>query len=449
MVRKEPLIGGTVMQVPPLDADTLFEQFLQALPPAWDALAREYKAFTRSRKIKTPLQLLRLVLLYCGVDQSLREVAGTLTLLGGAPLTDSAILTRLKACEPWLKALLPRLLPALPAGVPQLRAIKVIDGSALQGPGATQTWYRLHLCLDLVTVRFTQVQVTDVTGGESLQHFALQAGDIVLVDRGYNHPQVVVETVQRGVDLVLRLNPYSMPLFAADGTALDLMAELQRQPAALARCLPVAVGPSKSPARVCGWLHAQRLPPAQAAAARRRCRANAKGKTPSAKRLFLAEWVLVWTSMPPTELATETVLALYRLRWQVELAIKRWKSLLNVDKLRSQAGGVLLPLWLHGKLLYALLLEQRGRGCAGEVWGYLDRERQATWWRPWKLMVIECTWLITGVAFWQAQRWSACLAALRERPRRRQLHTIPAAARRLLLLASIATPTGLPVPIAA
>jgi hypothetical protein len=96
------------MQVPPLDADTLFAQFLHALPPAWDTMSRAYKACTRSRKTKTPVQLLRLVLLYCGGDQSVREVAGTLPLLGGEPLTDSAILTRLKACEPWLKALWPR-----------------------------------------------------------------------------------------------------------------------------------------------------------------------------------------------------------------------------------------------------------------------------------------------------------------------------------------------------
>jgi hypothetical protein len=84
MVRKEPLTGGAVMQAPSLDADTLFEQFLQALPSEWEAMARQFKAFTRGRKIQTPLQLLRVVLLYCGVDQSLREVAGTLTLLGAS-----------------------------------------------------------------------------------------------------------------------------------------------------------------------------------------------------------------------------------------------------------------------------------------------------------------------------------------------------------------------------
>ena len=52
-------------------------------------------------------------MLYCGLDQSLRTVAGNLTLLD-EQITDSSVMTRLKACEPWVKALLPQLLPPLP-----------------------------------------------------------------------------------------------------------------------------------------------------------------------------------------------------------------------------------------------------------------------------------------------------------------------------------------------
>ena len=65
------------MQSPLTDADTLFEELLQDLPPETVQLAREFKAFVRAKKVKTPEQLLRLVLLYCGLDKSLREAAGT------------------------------------------------------------------------------------------------------------------------------------------------------------------------------------------------------------------------------------------------------------------------------------------------------------------------------------------------------------------------------------
>ena len=69
------------MQMPPPDPDTLFEDLLQDLPPETTAMAREFKAFVRAKKVKTPQQLLRVVFLYCGVDKSLRETAADFTLL--------------------------------------------------------------------------------------------------------------------------------------------------------------------------------------------------------------------------------------------------------------------------------------------------------------------------------------------------------------------------------
>ena len=50
------------MQLPPTDADTLCEQLWQDLPPETVQLAREFKAFVRAKKVKTPEQLWRLVL---------------------------------------------------------------------------------------------------------------------------------------------------------------------------------------------------------------------------------------------------------------------------------------------------------------------------------------------------------------------------------------------------
>jgi hypothetical protein len=119
------------MNLPPTDSDIAFEQLLQELPEEYEQLAREFKAFCRGRKIKSPADLLRLVLSYCGLDQVLREVAGTCTLRDEA-ISDTAIHKRLKACLPWVKVLLTRMmgegLEGLIAG--NLRLV-VIDGSTV------------------------------------------------------------------------------------------------------------------------------------------------------------------------------------------------------------------------------------------------------------------------------------------------------------------------------
>ena len=64
----------------------------------------------------------------------------------------------------------------------------------------------------------------------------------------------------------------------------------------------------------------------------------------------------------------------FRCRWQVEIAIKRWKSVLDVDALRAKAHSPLAAVWLHGKLLYALMLSDVC-GVSWDRWGRLDQER--------------------------------------------------------------------------
>jgi hypothetical protein len=76
-----PFKENHTMQSPLTDADTLFEELLQDLPDQTVPIAREFKAFVHAKKVKTPAQLFRLVFLYCGLDKSLREVAGTFTAL--------------------------------------------------------------------------------------------------------------------------------------------------------------------------------------------------------------------------------------------------------------------------------------------------------------------------------------------------------------------------------
>jgi len=65
----------------------------------------------------------------------------------------------------------------------------VIDGSTVQEPGATGTTYRLHIAIDLVKLELLQVEVSTDKVGESLDHYRLGNGDVVIVDRGYNQPK--------------------------------------------------------------------------------------------------------------------------------------------------------------------------------------------------------------------------------------------------------------------
>ncbi len=139
----------------PQPVDLAFEAFLKELPPEYAPMARDFKAFVRPRKLKTPAHLLQVVMLFCGLDQALRTTAGSVTLLEER-LTETAIRQRLRACGPWLKALLHTMLPVIQAPLTGWRLL-IVDGSSLQGPGAQGTDYRVHLALDLTQMTARQL----------------------------------------------------------------------------------------------------------------------------------------------------------------------------------------------------------------------------------------------------------------------------------------------------
>ncbi len=433
------------MQLPLTDPDTLFEELLQDLPPETAHMAREFKAFVRAKKVKTPGQLLRVVFLYCGLDKPLREVAGTFTALYES-ITDQSVAERLRACGPWVQAVRRRMLPlsqgaTLPAG----RRFVVIDASSMQAPGATGTDHRLHIAMDLLSLPFIEGLVSDVHTGETLKHFTLGPGDVAVTDRGYAQCQGMSAAVTQGADLIVRLNPFSVVLGDAAGAPLELCTALKRQKMATLRTLPVVLRAAGGQQEVRGWVHAYRLNAAQAGRARQKCRQGHKKGTPSAASLFLAGWVLVFTTLAPAVLSAQTIMALYRCRWQVEIAIKRWKSVLDVDALRAKATSPLAEVWLHGKLLYALMLERRMRRQLGDRWGWLDQERLGTWWRVWGMLKDEIAPMITGALFWKADVWAVCLKVLVERPRRRQLQQLPSEAIAVLYRCDASQHEGMPI----
>ena len=64
--------------------------------------------------------------------------------------------------------------------------------------------------------------------------------------------------------------------------------------------------------------------------ARRGGRPRKAGIEISKGTLVAADWVILVTSLDPEAFPTADVLALYRLRWRIELAFKRLKSLIGL-----------------------------------------------------------------------------------------------------------------------
>lgn len=104
-------------------------------------------------------------------------------------------------------------------------------------------------------------------------------------------------------------------------------------------------------------LLAARVPDAVAEQRRRKLKraAQVKGQTLSAARLALASWTLLVTNVPCHLLTLAEALILYRVRWQIELLFKLWKSVGMLDVSRSQNPWRIL-CEVYAKLL-ALIIQ--------------------------------------------------------------------------------------------
>ena len=94
----------------------------------------------------------------------------------------------------------------------------------------------------------------------------------------------------------------------------------------------------------------------QARLAVQRSSRRGQHRTLDPRTLASADHLVVLTSLAPDAYSAAQVGALYRLRRQVERAVKRLKSLLHVDRVPAR-GPDLARAWLHARLLAARLAE--------------------------------------------------------------------------------------------
>ncbi len=324
----------------------------------WASQARATGALRRRRKVQSAGALMRLVLAYSLWDWSVRQVAAWATVVGLAELSDVALRRRLRHSRVWLSQLVGQALGQVRLGR-QARGqrLRLMDATVITQPGSTGTDWRVHVSFDLSQLRLDEWEVTDAHGGESLLRHAVAAGELIVGDRGYAHRAGLGYLCQAGAQFVVRTNGHNLPLETAGGQRLALRVWLQGLAPAVRRRerrVWVTTPTGRWPLR----LIAQRLPPAAAQAAQRRsARASRKkGHTPSTLSRRMAGWVVVVSNLPEATWSAREVLMLYRVRWQVELVIKRFKSLLALDDLRAK-DRELAQVYLLGKAMGVVLLE--------------------------------------------------------------------------------------------
>lgn len=297
--------------------------------------ARATKAFLRPRVINNAVDLLRLILAYCLGERGLRSTAAWATCIGLVDISNVALLYRLRQCGDWLAMLVGQALSAAAPKASRGRMIRIIDATTVAQAGAaakkqSKLW-RIHSAFDLPHERFGHFELTDQQAGETLDRIPAVKGEIRIADRAYLQPDRMAVVLDEGADILIRAGWKNARWLDATGHPVDLIGEFRKAAARGLIDRPIWIG-RKHGVPLALRLVAIKKPAEAAAAARRQARRDAQreGYQISKRTLAAADWVILVTSLTPAEFATADVLALYRLRWRIELGFKRLKSLIGL-----------------------------------------------------------------------------------------------------------------------
>jgi hypothetical protein len=334
-----------------------------------DALARSTHAIRRVRGdgICDGTSLLRLCLAHGPGGLSLQEVAAWAHLEGVAELTAQSLNERLHGSVDFLSAILHRLLAAQADSQPLLwpgRHLRIVDGSSLSEPGSDGTDWRLHGVYDLSRGGFSHLEITDRRGAESLLRRDPVAGEVLIADRGYARAAELRACLDLSGphrrDFIVRAGWKALALRDLQGEPFSLVAQMEAMaPDAGPRewSLQAVVGSGKQPYLLPLRVLVMPLPAEKAEINRRKLlrKASKHQDKIDPRSLIAAGFVVLVTSLPE-EIPAGEIFAAYRLRWQIELAIKWLKSVLHLDDLptRTPSGSL---AWLHAHLIMALLTE--------------------------------------------------------------------------------------------
>lgn len=316
-------------------------KILPHLPKQLDELAKQTGALQRKRGVGSCVDLLRMLFLYASSHFSFRILAVAACALGIAQISDTAWRKRFSKAAPFLKEILHSLLSEfLPtADISAFEGVKnvlLVDASVIRQEGEEQNQQRIHLCYSLNENRMKQVKVSDQHTAESLTHFSMGQGDLILADAGYGTAQNYIYALEQGADVILRITPKNFCLYDADGKKISLAALLKEAEEKQFTWID-RFGFCKYKHKT-GFVRviAQKLPECQAAKARKRKarRASKNQHQIEAETLLSAGFIVIITSLG-AEYSGEEILHLYRSRWQVELLFKRFKQNFSIHTIKA------------------------------------------------------------------------------------------------------------------
>jgi hypothetical protein len=362
-------------QEPPMNTVSQVGVALQSvLTVQANRLARRYGVVQRQRKLSGASLAQALVFgwLHCP-DATIEQLAQTAAVCG-KPVCPQAIDQRF--CEPTakffqhlLEAAVAQVVTAEPVAIELLKRFAGIwleDSTVIRLPACfgvlwpssggvncqSEASLKLYVELDLASGRLIGPECVPGRQSDHRSQLAdvVPSGGVRIADLGFFDLARLAQLDRRGVFWITRIQPHTA-LYDEQGQRLDV-----------ARLMGGAAGPLDQSVRIGARerlacrLIVSRAPTSVVRKRRQRLEKEAerRNRPVSQQQYDWCHWTVVVTNIRPQQLSIHEALALLKMRWQIELLFKRWKSLGRVDESRSAKPWRVL-IEIYAKLLGMLI----------------------------------------------------------------------------------------------
>lgn len=191
---------------------------------------------------------------------------------------------------------------------------------------------RIQGVYDLVSGCFVSFSIDPYSKNDRAvaSEIELQEGDLVLRDRGYYTNDEIQRHLEHGADCIYRYKHKTLLFDTISGKAIGLLNKLEKN-----KKLDMEVtlnNQDNTKVRIVA------VPVSEEVANKRRMKAKkescSKGKL-SQEVLKLMSWTIFITTIPAAKASFDDLMAIYRLRWRIEILFKVWKSHMNFAQVHN------------------------------------------------------------------------------------------------------------------
>lgn len=357
-----------------INDDKGWNDILHWLPHNYEEKMREMKAFVRARKIKSPSDLLRIMLAYPVLQFSLEDLSRWALEKGIADITSISIWERSQAMLPFLRWLVTELLSSSVKPTDSQLNLAPIDGTTFTLPASNKRDWILHLIW--MNGKPIDLRLTKAKGkgsGESMKHlYNVRENAVILGDRAYGTPNGVEHAIENGFNFISRFVWNNLPLYESEDskTRIEPSKILNNMPAGDIKDFQCWMrGKNTKAKKVRIVIIRKDKYSAEKAIRQSKKDSTRKGHKPQKVTLFMAQFVALVTNLTEEQTDKNTIIDAYRWRWQIEREFRRFKSSTYIRKLVNHKDST-VEVYILASLVAWLLSCKIAETALFFPWGY-------------------------------------------------------------------------------